>query len=57
LSSIEQFAKKKVDRNMIMRLIMRKSDLGTIQEFRETLKQSLDLFGVSVDEFEEIAPL
>lgn len=42
---------------MIMRLIMRKSDLGTIQEFRETLKQSLDLFGVSVDEFEEIAPL
>ena len=49
--SIEQFAKKKVSRNMIMRLIMRKSDVGSVQEFRETLRHSLDLFGVGIDEF------
>lgn len=37
-----------------MRVIMRQSDLGTIQEFRETLRQSLDLFGVSPDQFEAV---
>jgi hypothetical protein len=57
LTSIERFAKKKLFRNMIMRVIMHQSDLGTIQEFRETLRQSLDLFGVSMDEFGEIAPV
>ena len=50
LASIEQFAKKKVSRNIVMRLIMRKSDIGTVQEFREMLRHSLDLFGVSIDE-------
>ena len=53
LASIEEFAKKKVSRNMIMRLIMRKSDVGTVQEFRETLRHSLDIFGVSIDEFSD----
>ena len=53
LASIEQFAKKKVSRNMIMRLIMRKSDAGTVQEFRETLRHSLDIFGVSIEEFSD----
>lgn len=46
LTAIERFAKKKVSRNVVMRVIMRQSDLGTIQEFRETLRQSLDLFGL-----------
>jgi hypothetical protein len=46
LTSIEQFAKKKLSRGMIMRIIKHQSDLGKIQEFRETLRQSLDLFGV-----------
>jgi hypothetical protein len=49
LASIERFANKEVSRGLIMRIIMYKSDLGTIQEFREKLRQSLDIFGVGVD--------
>jgi hypothetical protein len=49
LASIERFANKEISRGLIMRIIMHKSDLGKIQEFRERLRQSLDIFGVGVN--------
>ncbi|KAF9464049.1 hypothetical protein BDZ94DRAFT_1356243 [Collybia nuda] len=46
LSSIERFAMKETSRNFFIRMIRHKSDQGKIQEFRETLRQSLDVFGL-----------
>jgi hypothetical protein len=47
LTKIERFAKKHASRNTFMGIIKHQSAIGTIQEFRESLRQSLDVFGVS----------
>lgn len=46
LTSIEQYAKKELKRNIITRVIKHNSGQGKIFEYREMLRQSLDLFGV-----------
>lgn len=46
LTGINNFAAKQVKRNRIIRAITWKSDLVTIQAYRDSLRQSLDLFGL-----------
>jgi len=46
LSEIEKFAENEASRNKVIRIIKYKADLDTIQEYREKLRQSLDIFGV-----------
>lgn len=46
LSEIERFSRKEADRGVVIRAIKHKSDLDTISEFREGLRQSLDVFGL-----------
>ncbi|KAF9458863.1 hypothetical protein BDZ94DRAFT_1312902 [Collybia nuda] len=46
LSSIYSYAKKETKRNLLIRIIKHKSDQGKIIEYREALRQSLDLFGL-----------
>lgn len=46
LIKIERIAKKKSSRNKITAFITNRSDRTTIQEYRETLRQSLDQFGL-----------
>jgi len=46
LAKVERFAKKHASKHAIMGIIKSKSDVGTILEYRESLRQSLDLFGL-----------
>ncbi|EDR07261.1 uncharacterized protein LACBIDRAFT_328103 [Laccaria bicolor S238N-H82] len=46
ISSIERFLRKEVSRGALFRLVRSKADLGKIQEYRDTLRRSLDLFGL-----------
>ncbi|GLB44683.1 hypothetical protein LshimejAT787_1800200 [Lyophyllum shimeji] len=46
LHEIYKFAKKQVERNKIIRMLQYKSDAGTIQEYCDRLKHSLDIFNV-----------
>lgn len=48
ISSIERFLRKEVSRGALFRLVRSKADLGKIQEYRDTLRRSLDLFGVGL---------
>ncbi|RDB24523.1 hypothetical protein Hypma_008331 [Hypsizygus marmoreus] len=46
LSSIKKFAKKHASRNFLVRMMLHKHDLAQIQEYRESLRHALDLFGL-----------
>jgi len=46
LNSISDFAQTYAQRNMFQRIVSRNSDLGMIQDYRQRLKQALDLFGL-----------
>ncbi|KAF8071474.1 hypothetical protein FPV67DRAFT_1666967 [Lyophyllum atratum] len=46
LADIQQFAKKEASRTTILRMIKHKADLDAIKEYREKLRQSLDVFGL-----------
>jgi hypothetical protein len=48
LKKIQGFAMKKVKGNMLLRLVQSASDFRVIQDYRTALRQSLDLFGVSM---------
>jgi hypothetical protein len=48
ISSIERFSRKEISRGALFRLVRNKTDLGKIQEYRDTLRRSLDLFGVGL---------
>lgn len=51
LAEIEKFARKHVKRNRLVRFIQHKSDVGRIQQYRERLRHSLDVFGVNVKRY------
>jgi len=44
LRCVEVFARKKVERTMLVRMISFQSDSGKIQEYRDMLRQALDVF-------------
>ncbi|KAF9458773.1 hypothetical protein BDZ94DRAFT_1312955 [Collybia nuda] len=44
LASIERFARRETSQSLILRVVRHKSDVGKIQRYRETLRNSLDLF-------------
>lgn len=46
LTQIKQFAEKRAGKAYWKRYLSARSDTGTIQEFRERLRQALDVFGV-----------
>jgi len=46
LSEITRFAQKEASRGLVMKVIRHKSDLDTINQYREDLRQSLNLFKV-----------
>ncbi|KAG6807352.1 hypothetical protein H0H92_007888 [Tricholoma furcatifolium] len=46
LQHIAKFALAQGSKKMIMRVVQSKSDAGTIQEYRDRLKHSLDVFGL-----------
>jgi len=46
LYSIQKLAKKEAKRNALVRMFKYQSDAGKILEYRERLRQSLDLFGI-----------
>ncbi|RDB15467.1 hypothetical protein Hypma_004270 [Hypsizygus marmoreus] len=46
LKSIQKFAEKGASRPFLSRAMLHKHDLGQIQEYREHLRQALDVFGL-----------
>jgi hypothetical protein len=48
LQKIQEFVSQKMKNNMLLRIIQYASDLRVIQDYRTALRQSLDLFGVSI---------
>ncbi|KAG6824789.1 hypothetical protein H0H92_005823 [Tricholoma furcatifolium] len=46
LNEIDTYVRMHASKRMMLRIIQYKSDPGTIEEFRERLKHSLDIFGV-----------
>ncbi|KAF8059046.1 hypothetical protein FPV67DRAFT_1400673, partial [Lyophyllum atratum] len=46
LREIHDYTEMQASKNKIIRVIQYQSDAGIIQEYRERLKQSLDLFSV-----------
>ena len=48
LSEVSRFAQKEASRGVVMKVIRHKSDLDMINQYRQNLRQALDLFKVSV---------
>ena|SRR5260221_6040635 len=48
LTSIDKFTRKQASRNFFLRMTFAKGDIGRIQEYRERLRQSLDVFWVRI---------
>ncbi|KAF8079400.1 hypothetical protein FPV67DRAFT_1444530 [Lyophyllum atratum] len=46
LHEIYNYTKRQASRNRLLRMLQYKSDAGTVQEYRDRLKHSLDLFSV-----------
>ncbi|KAG5735557.1 hypothetical protein E4T56_gene11081 [Termitomyces sp. T112] len=46
LEEISEFMKAQASKNKVLRIIQAKSDVGVIQEYRDRLRQSLDVFGL-----------
>ena len=46
LTAIDEFTRKQASRNFFLRIIFAKGDAGRVQEYRERLRQSLDIFWV-----------
>jgi len=46
LVSIDKYTRKQVSRNFFLRMTFAKGDVGRVQEYRERLRQSLDVFWV-----------
>ena len=46
LSEIVTFAKQRIARNKITRALLFRSDAAAIEEYRQRLQHSLDVFGV-----------
>ena len=48
LSEVSRFAQKEASRGVVMKVIRHKSDLDMINQYRQNLRQALDLFKVCV---------
>ena len=46
--SIEHFTKKKLKRNGLRKMMSHSKDMADIARYREMLKQSLNIYGVSI---------